>query len=225
MPKTEDPKVFASKMISFKEEVIKLCKDHREGRVYKTGELVLEDANTDDIVEASCVKDITDVSFISLGPVYVTAQVPYSFLDQYCGEVEPEQFLTIQTPEFMTGLEVYDMGVIVGSWGDKINALNSDKLEIFTDFMCSQVLSREGKLYGITFKDAMIQDPVLRERKGISPEHLMRIRLFLPYTVESECIVNISPKDSMVSFTTQPSSPELKKNLRAAMIAQKEKEI
>ncbi len=222
--KIDDPEEFAEKMITFKEDVIKLRKDYREGRIYKTDVLGLEEADAEDVIEASCVRDIPDVSFISLGPIYVAARVPYSFLDQYCGEVEPEQFLTIHTPEFMTGLEVLEAGMMVGNWGDKINALSTKKLEDFTDFMCSQVLKQGDTLYGIAFKDAMIQDPVLRERKGVSPKHLMRIRVFLPYTIETECVLQINPRSGTMSFTTQPVSLELKRNLRAALIAQNERE-
>jgi len=220
MSNQTNPKDFAELMVSFKKDTLKLCKDYREGRIFDTRELVLEDANEEDVIEASCVKDITGVSFFSLGPVYVTAQVPYSFLDQYCGEVSNDQFMTITTPPFATGTDVIDNGVVVGTWDDKIHATGKDTFDNFTDFMCSQVLSRDGKLFGISFQDVMTQDPVLREKHGVSIDNLMRLRCFLPYTIKGEVIVNVNSSNGILGFTTRPSSVEHKRNLRAAIKAQ-----
>lgn len=219
---TTNPAEFNKKILSFKDDVLKMKRDYREGRIFEVGDLILEDADPDNIIEMSCVKDIPDVSFFSLGAVYVTAKVPYSLLDQYCGEINQEQFLTIQTPSFAEGLDVLEDGVIVGTWNDKIHAMDKEKIELFSEFLCTQVLcDPDGKLFGVRFTDAMIQDPVLRDRKGIRDENLMRIRLFTPYTIKGD-VVPIIGASGIVSFNVQPSSPDLKANLRPSLIAQKD---
>lgn len=221
--KHENPVDFGEQMLSFKEDVLRLKKDYREGRVFETGDLVLDDADPDSVIETSCMKDIPDVSFFSLGPVYVTAKVPYSFLDQYCGEVRNEQFLTFHTPPFATGLEVVDdSGHVVGTWNDKIHAMDKTQIDVLTDFIESQVLcDPSGKLFGIQHQDAMIQDPVLKSKYGIKNEHLMRIRLFTPYTING-AIKPIIDMSGLVCFQITPSSSELTSRLRPALIAQRE---
>ena len=224
MAKTTDLRKFGEDLITFKEDVVRLLKDYREGRVFETGEILLEKANEEDVIEASCVRDIPDVSFFSLGPVYVTAQVPFSILDQYTAEVEQEQFLTIETQPFAEGLDVIEGGRIVGTWGNKIQAVSKDKLDQITDFICSQVfVSPQDKLIGVRIVDAMIQDPVLRSKHGVHPDNLMRIRLFLPYSVKGCVEPEIKP-DGIVTFKVGRTPLDLKRALRPALIAQKEKE-
>ncbi len=220
--KTVDLEQFASEMLSFEEDTLRLCRDYREGRIFKTEELHLEPANVDEIIEVSCVKDIPDVSFFTMGPVYVTVQVPYSFLDQYAGEVEDIQFLTIQTPPIAKGLAVFDDGVEVGTWNDKLQAVDSAHFDNLTDFMCSQVLGRDGKLFGITYQDAMIHDPVLKQKYGIGEDSMLRIRIFLPYTQRGSVLPQIDLRSGEVGFVTQPTSVALKSLLQAVTKAQAE---
>lgn len=219
---TVDLEQFASDMLSFEEETLKLCRDYREGRIFKTEELNLEPANVEDVIEVSCIRDIPDVAFFMMGPVYVTVQVPYSFLDQYTGEVDDIQFLTIKTSPIASGLDIVEEGVVLGTWNDKIQAVDKEQLDNLTGFMCSQVLGRDGKLFGITYRDAMIQDPVLKAKHGVNEDNLLRVRIFLPFTQRGSVIPQIDLRSGEVGFMTQPTSIALKSSLRAVAKAQAE---
>ncbi len=219
---TVNPEQFVAEMLSFEKDTLKLCKDYREGRIFQTEDLQLKAADTDEVFEVSCVKDIPDVAFFMMGPVYVTIQVPYSFLDQYAGEVEDIQFLTIKTPQFAKGLDVLHGNTVVGTWNDSFHAVGKEYLENLTDFMCSQALSRDGKLFGITYQDAMIQDPVRKLKIGESDDNLMRVRIFLPFTLRGELQPQINFKTGELGFVTKPTSIALKSRLRAVVKAQSE---
>ena len=218
-----DLEQFAVDMVSFQEEVLKLKHDCRPGKVFETVELGIETADEDNIVEASCIKDIPGISLFTMGPVYVSAQVPYSFLDQYTAEVDRVQFLTFDTGiPVADGLDIVQEGVTLGTWDDKLQAVGSDYLESLTDFMTVQVLKRGDKLFGITFQDAMIQDPIRKARIGVAEDNLVRVRIFTPYTYRGMVVPAINMRTGVIHFTTEPVSAELRAFVATAAKAQLE---
>lgn len=203
--------------ITFRDETIKLCRS--KGKISQVAELVLEDS--EEVIEVGCLKEVPDVSFFTLGHVYVTARVPYSLLDQYRGETQdlPEardaSFLTFETPLFADGLDVVDEGSTLGTWGNKIHAVDDEHLDQVTSFFTGQVLKRGNRLYGITYQDAMLQDPVLRDKHGVRDENLIHVRLFMPFTNRGYLSPYIDFRTGQLQYTVRPSSPEMKRQLRA----------
>jgi len=199
--------------VTFKEETLKLIKS--AGGLIEATELNLAAANEKDIIEVSCLKDIEGMSFFTLGPVYVLAQVPYSFLDQFAGEVNGDvQFLTFDTSvDFMNGLDVEQNSQVVGTWNNKIHAIPTEHLDVLTEFMTGQVLTRDRKVFGLAYQDAMIQDPVLKQRTGVKPENLMRLRIFTAYTNRGMISPYIDIRSGQVRFCVKPVAPDLVRRL------------
>lgn len=213
---TELPPATIEKLITFRDDTIKLCKNR--GKISLVTELVLEDAQ--ETIEVCCLKDVPGVSFFTLGPVYITARVPYSLLDQYRGETQEmsdakdAQFLTFETPAFSDALDVLEGGGVVGTWGNKLHAVQTETFGYVTEFFIGQVLKRDTKLYGITYQDILLQDPVLRDKHGIRDEDLIKVRLFLPFTKRGYLAPYLDIHSGYLKFTVRPSTPEMCKTLK-----------
>ena len=212
----------ALKMVSFKEEVSKL--NDLKGTVSEVKDFEFAEANEDTITEQNCLKDIHGFSFFTLGPVYVGAQVPFSFLEQYTAEADQDtQFLLAELPcKFANGLEVYEESVQVGDWGDKIHGVQSDKLENVTDFMTSQVLGRtsEGKVYGIEYKDMILVDPVLKHRGKLKADSHIKVRVFYPFSKRGAVEANVDLRSDTLIFKIVPPSQDQINYLNAVISTQ-----
>lgn len=208
----------AHDMITFKEETIKLCK--RKGQLFAAGDLVLSDANEDSVVETSSLSGIKGMSFFTVAPVYVAAQVPYSFLEQYAGEVDKDtNFLTFETPRpFAEGLDVQEDGKILGTWNNKVHGVGTEFLLKFSDFMTSQVLARERDLYGISHQDLYVQDPVIAAKKGLTADKL-KIRVFVPHTRRGYFSPYVDLRTGLMKFILKPPMKEMSDKLAIVMKA------
>jgi len=207
----------AEEMLRFHNDTLKLVQ--RKGKLYPADDLVLSEANEETVIEARSLKDVSGVSFFTTGPVYVGAQVPYSFLDQYCGERNADtQFLTFQTPApIAKDLDVLnDAFQVVGTWNDKIHAVDENQLADFTDFMCEQILMRDNLAFGVMSKDLMINDPVLASR-GVTD--YLKVRVFSIYTRRAVFEPYVDLKSTNIAIGTRVPTQAMVDRLGAAMKA------
>jgi hypothetical protein len=220
-------KVIAERMEAFNKEgrrLKDLC-----GKISGVEELSLMKANEQIVVESSSLSDISGVSFFTLGPVYVSAQVPYSFLDQYAAEMHPDTtFLTMELErDVLKGMDVYDGDIRVGTWNNIIHAIPTEELDQFTEFMVTQMLTRTdpeiGKcdIYGISRHDLIVQDPVKACSKQLTVtnpcmQDSIRLHVFTVFSRLLQLIPYIG-LDSAVNFTTRPTTEKMKAEVESVM--------
>jgi len=196
-------------LISFGAEGAKLTA--RKNSVFKIEDFQFSTPNQDDFDETSCLNDLKDFSFFTLGPVYCGAQVPHCFLEFYAEEVSKEtKFILFTLPgDFSQGLEVYGPDGIaqVGTWNDKVYAIQSDKLDEFTDFMMIQTLGRTQlqKYYGVDHHDIYIDDPVLKHQgKVVTPADQIKLRVFTVFSKRGQMEPFVDFRTGMLSFKVGP---------------------
>ena len=160
--------------VGFADKAIKMFDD--EGKVTKTGEVEAAATKVDKL--PSSVKRLSnykDMKFFTLGPIYVTAMVPFDVIEDFktkLGYTGTRLLLSFQHP-------IVDN---ISGWCNLIEGIQVSHFDVLTKFITTQTFLRRDtkELWNCVYQDINILDPFAIDDKPLSSMETASIRVFLP---------------------------------------------
>lgn len=188
---------FGDKAVQYQSEI---------GRVLDSMDIAREPCKRDAIKAAKRLSDVSDVRFFSLGPVYVTCNVPFDIMGEFKTMLirnktpydGPRLVLNFNKPVF-AGLQAWD-NVLEGLW------LGPDGYDRLVKFMTTQRIRQKttGAYWGVKHVEVAIPDPMLVDNRlydHLDPSKTVIIGVFLPTGNRYQLGVNTPRGVPPVKFT------------------------
>jgi len=145
-------------------------------KVVATDEIVTSPTRADRATTAKRLSDYSGIKFFTIGPVYITASIPFDIVEDY------KVRLKYTGPRLLLN---FNHSIVdgIGSWCNLLEGVGAQAFDTLTRFVITQSAIRRAtkELWGAVYQDVTIIDPCAVDNNAVTPiGGTATIRVFLP---------------------------------------------